>query len=251
MITRSEMTRIIQDKKGLLSEEDMARYLAQVCPMCYDTYRELTEEEAIHYYPRPDIRWNKISLMNIIVRYSDWHDATLDDVRKEFLIWFESETREPEEINNKYLLNRLTDWGEIPLEEIKEEHKEDTKPIGDEKWFYFQCGTSLHRGQLIPEGLGYVLGERVVWINGNFHWKGLQVSQRGNYCCSEFVRLHQYSHNQSIKGISSPAIVCGKIQKKYVFDENNKGEYFIPKEYFSKIEDFEILELNKFKEKYL
>ena len=118
----------------------------------------------------------------------------------------------------------------------------------------FQCGTSKYRAeQFIACGDGHVWAECCI---GREDYTlpekvlGLQVSiPKG--IRGEVERTTYYAYNKAAHYLVEPAILVGKIAKKYLFCERNSGEYCISIRDYDKIIDPEILTPQEYEVRYL
>ena len=114
-----------------------------------------------------------------------------------------------------------------------EYHREFNDP---DELIEFWCGTSITRARaFITSGNGYTMLERPVCLhNGTLVQYGIQVML-------ENFRAYDYAYRQAWILADKPGIIHGFIKAKYLFGANNSNEYGIPCEYYSYMENVEII----------
>lgn len=214
-------------KEQIKTNSDVIRYMSQFRP-------EWTE---FPWHPKEEHVWEHKNKESFIQAAKEW---------------IEKQNVSHEEWNRNYVLGYLHSWskpGDKRWERKEEELNAlpESEPIGGDEYITIQCGTSRSRAELfVQEGEGYVTLEKTYRVNGTLTRTGIQVSELGGRCRSGFGRLRYYATNQASKCFDEPAILVASIKKKYVYGENNAGEYAIPRALYKKLEDVKILTLSEY-----
>ena len=186
-----------------------------------------------------------------------WERKNLDECWDEFQKVVGNKTAD--EYNFEQFKEMNTHWGKFPnlwASKLEKWCQIEGKQEGNlEEYVRFQTGTSKARAELfIESGQGYVETEDIMgtpdWDVSD-RWFGIQISIPGVGHRSSIERLDYYASVQANRLGDKPVVLTGLIKRKYIYCQNNFGEYCISKKNYKEILSPEIMEIDEYEKKYL